>query len=83
MYGVVKDNIKMYYAIRLEFKVTNNKAEYEVVVAGLAIAKASRAKEVNMKADSQVIVGQIIGKYLAKGKRLKRNLQQVYEGHAF
>lgn len=38
------------------FKVTNNEAEYEALVAGLAIAMKMGTTEIIVKADSQVVV---------------------------
>lgn len=57
----VNDREESYHAVRLNFKVTNNKAEYKAMLTRLAIVKASRGQEVKMKANSQVVVGQIIG----------------------
>lgn len=51
VYIAFEEGTETYYVMRLGFKVTNNKAKYEVVLAGLAIAEASGAKEVEMKAD--------------------------------
>lgn len=49
------------YAIRFGFKTTNNEAEYEVVVAGLAMAQEFGAENVGMRSNSKVIVGYIQG----------------------
>jgi hypothetical protein len=46
-------------SLRLEFKTTNNKAEYEAVVAGLEMALELGADSVEVRSDSQVIVGHI------------------------
>ena len=43
------------YAARLEFKATNNIAEYEGLILGLNKAKALGAKTVLAKTDSQVV----------------------------
>lgn len=56
--------------------MTNNEAEYKAIFAGLAIAKVS-GKEVKMKADSQVVFGQVTWQYLAKGDKLIKYLHQV------
>lgn len=47
------------YAIRMGFKTTNNKAEYEVVITGLAIAWKLGAQNIKVRNDSKVITGQI------------------------
>ena len=41
--------------IRLDFPTTNNEAEYEALVAGLDLAKATRAENMIVHYDSQVI----------------------------
>jgi ribonuclease HI len=56
-------------SLRLEFKTTNNEAEYEVVIAGLGMALELGAESVEIQSDSQVIVGHIRGEFEAKGKR--------------
>jgi ribonuclease HI len=40
------------YTIRLGFKVTNNEAEYEVVIAGLAIAAELGVQNIEVRSDS-------------------------------
>ncbi|XP_040994290.1 uncharacterized protein LOC121240831 [Juglans microcarpa x Juglans regia] len=78
-YIVASEGKESYHVVRLEFKVTNNEAEYEAVLASLAIMKGLGGKEVEMKADSQVVVGQITWEYLARGSKLIKYLHQVQE----
>ena len=40
------------YAVRLQFSATNNEAKYEVLLTGLSLAKALRAKNLIVQADS-------------------------------
>ena len=47
--------------IRLDFPITNNKAEYGALVAGLDLARAVGAENIIMHYDSQVITSQING----------------------
>ena len=63
--------------IRLDFPTTNNEAEYEVLVAGLDLARAAGATSVVIYCDFQVITNQINGDYECKGKRMKLYLDQV------
>ena len=63
--------------LRLEFRTTNNEAEYEAVIAGLRMALELGAKFVKIRSDSQVIVGHIRGKFEAKGERMKMYLSKV------
>jgi ribonuclease HI len=53
------------YVARLEFKATNNIAEYEGLILGLNKAKALGAKIVLAKTDSQVVAGQVKKEYTA------------------
>jgi ribonuclease HI len=46
-------------SFRLEFKTTNNEAEYKAVVTGLRLALELGAKSVEVRSDSQVIVGHV------------------------
>ena len=65
------------YMVRLDFPTTNNEAEYEVLVAGLDLARAARATSVVICSESQVITNQVNGDYECKGERMKRYLDQV------
>ena len=56
-------------SLRLEFRTTNNEAEYEAVIAGLGMAFELGAVSVEIRSDSQVIVGHIRGEFEAKGKK--------------
>lgn len=49
---VASDGVESYHAIQLNFKVTNNEAEYKAVLAGLAIVTTLGGEEVEMKTDS-------------------------------
>ena len=63
--------------VRLDFPTTNNEAEYEVLVAGLDLAKAAGGARVVLYYDSQVVTNQVNGDYKCKGKIMKRYLDQV------
>ncbi|XP_040996107.1 uncharacterized protein LOC121242287 [Juglans microcarpa x Juglans regia] len=79
VYIVTSEGKELYHTVRLEFKVTNNEAEYEAVLAVLAITRVLGGEEVEMKAKSQVVVGQITWEYLARGSKLIKYLHQVQE----
>jgi ribonuclease HI len=64
-------------SLRLEFKTTNNEAEYEAIVAGLEMALELGADSVEVWNDSQVIVGHIRGEFEAKGEKMKKYLAKV------
>ena len=63
--------------VRLDFPITNNEAEYEVLIAGLDLAKVAGAMSVVIYCDSQVVTTQVHGDYECKGERMKRYLDQV------
>ena len=59
-------------ALKIEFKATNNQAEYEVVLAGLHLAYDIGACEVACKSNSQLVVNQIKGKFEVKELLLQK-----------
>ncbi|GFS37177.1 hypothetical protein Acr_00g0050430 [Actinidia rufa] len=68
---------QMEYAIRMEFKATNNEAEYEALLAGLRIAAELGAQSLDIFSDSQLVVNQVQGEYLAKDARMIAYLGEV------
>ena len=62
---IAPSGLRSKYAARLEFKATNNIAEYEGLILGLNKAKALGAKIILAKTDSQVMAGQVKKEYLA------------------
>jgi len=63
--------------IRLDFRTTNNEAEYEALVAGLDLARAAEARNIVVYCDSQVVTSQINGNYECKSERMKKYFQEV------
>ncbi|XP_059638806.1 uncharacterized protein LOC132281085 [Cornus florida] len=55
------------YALRFGFKVTNNKAEYEALIAGLKLAKVIGVEQLIPYTDSQLIAGQVAHKTIRQG----------------
>uniref|UniRef100_A0A2N9GG66 RNase H type-1 domain-containing protein n=1 Tax=Fagus sylvatica TaxID=28930 RepID=A0A2N9GG66_FAGSY len=68
---------KFEYAIQLRFRATNNKAEYEVLLAGLKLSKNMGIKNLTVKSDSQLVIGQVKGEYEAREDRMKKYLTVV------
>ncbi|XP_076890282.1 uncharacterized protein LOC143541309 [Bidens hawaiensis] len=64
------------YSIKLNFKSTNNEAEYEAFLAGLWIAKKLGVKYLEARVDSMLIEGQINGTYEAKNDVMVSYLSQ-------
>ncbi|XP_076946904.1 uncharacterized protein LOC143618680 [Bidens hawaiensis] len=65
------------YAIKLDFKSTNNEAEYEAFLAGLRIAKKLGVKHLESRVDSMLTAGQINGTYEAKNDVMASYLSQA------
>jgi len=61
----------------LEFKATNNIAEYEGLVLGLNKVKALGARTLLAKTDSQVVAGQVEKEYMAREPELAKYLAIV------
>ncbi|XP_015950200.1 uncharacterized protein LOC107475065 [Arachis duranensis] len=78
-------------SVRYEFPVSNNQAEYEALLAGLALAREVGAKVLEANTDSQVVSSQINGdyhtrdpllqQYLAKVNKLKEGFERVTIQH--
>jgi len=56
---------------------TNNQAEYKAIIAALQEAIRLGARQVELNADSELVVRQIKGKYRVKNAALKPLYQQV------
>ncbi|XP_021991287.1 uncharacterized protein LOC110888050 [Helianthus annuus] len=67
------------YAIKLDFKNTNNEAEYEAFLAGLRLAIKMGAQNLRARVDSLLIASQINGLYDAKGEIMALYLDQAKE----
>ncbi|XP_070047071.1 uncharacterized protein [Nicotiana tomentosiformis] len=58
-------------------KLTNNEAEYEVMIAGLELTKNLRAKVIEAKCDSLLMVNQVNGTFKVKEERMRRYLDKL------
>jgi len=58
-------------------KQTNNVAEYQGLVLGLRRARQMGAREVEIRADSQLLIRQLQGKYAVKNEVLKRLYEEA------
>ncbi|XP_076891412.1 uncharacterized protein LOC143542794 [Bidens hawaiensis] len=65
------------YVLRLEFKSTNNEAEYDALLAGLRIAKKLGARHLEAHVDSMLAANQIEGSYDAKYDKMASYLAQA------
>ena len=68
-----KDVLK--YGVQLQFPATNNEAKYEAILTSLRIARALGIKNLRLRIDSKLIVGQITNEYEVKEERMKKYIQ--------
>ncbi|XP_072087204.1 uncharacterized protein [Arachis hypogaea] len=59
-------------SVRYEFPVSNNQAEYEALLAGLALAREVGAKIIEVNTDFQVVSSQINGDYQTRDPLLQQ-----------
>ena len=69
----------MEYALKFGFQASNNKAEYEAVIARLNLAHTMEADQLEVSSDSQLVVKQIEDSYEARGKKMILYLKKVQE----
>ncbi|XP_073154221.1 uncharacterized protein [Henckelia pumila] len=75
------DEIRL--AVRLNFRASNNEAEYEVVLIGLRAAKQVGAGRVHLYSDSQLIAQQVNGSYEIKSENFKEYMKAIVEARGF
>ena len=63
--------------LKLDFLATNNKAEYEALMMGMAMVQRMSGKSVKIFLDSRLVVGQVKGEFKAKDERIQGYLSQV------
>ncbi|XP_021991948.1 uncharacterized protein LOC110888747 [Helianthus annuus] len=76
---VSPDSQELTYAIRLDFKSTNNETEYEALLAGLCLAFKLGVQHLEAHVDSLLVAGQIRGDYAAKGDIVILYLEQAMQ----
>ncbi|XP_071913979.1 uncharacterized protein [Coffea arabica] len=74
------------YALRFDFRASNNESEYEALIAGMEMARKLGVRSIKVYSDSQLIVNQVWGsyevkegplrKYVAKTRELKGQFEQ-------
>ena len=63
--------------VQLQFPTMNSEMKYEAVLACLKVGRALRVKNLRLRSDSKLIVGQITNEYEAKEERMKKYLQMM------
>ena len=64
-------------SLRLDFPTTNNEAEYEALLIGMAMVQRMGGKSIKLFSDSRLVVGQVKGEFEAKDERMQGYLSQV------
>ncbi|KAI3468832.1 hypothetical protein Pfo_025495 [Paulownia fortunei] len=65
------------FAVRFEFKTSNNEAEYEALVRGLKMALELGVKQLSIFSDSRLVMQQVRGEFMSKEKRMRSYVEQV------
>ena len=64
-------------SLRLDFLATNNEAEYEALLEGIAMVLRMGGKSIKLFSDSRLVVSQVKGEFEAKDERMRGYLSQV------
>ncbi|KAJ8480110.1 hypothetical protein OPV22_023837 [Ensete ventricosum] len=65
------------HALRLGFRATNNEAEYEALLFGLKVAADLGAEDIEVFTDSQLVAGQVNGKFETRETAMIKYLAEV------
>ncbi|PKA66233.1 hypothetical protein AXF42_Ash006930 [Apostasia shenzhenica] len=68
----------LHHAVTLQFKATNNQAEYEALITGLNFALSMAVKYIQVFSDSQLVVNQVNQAFETKDEVLRKYLQQAW-----
>ena len=63
--------------LRSTFRTSNNEAEYEVLLAGLRLARELQVDSLQVFSDSKLVVSQISGEFQARDGRMATCLERV------
>lgn len=66
------------YALRSNFRTSNNEAEYEALLVGLRMAHSMGATCLLIMSESQLVVNQITEEFQAKHSKMAKYLERVY-----
>ena len=74
---IIPEKLVMEKSLRLGFLATNNEAEYEALLAGMAVVKKLGGEVVEVYSDSRLVVGQVSGEFEARYERMRGYLVKV------
>ena len=64
-------------SLRLDFSATNNEAEYEALLIGMAMVQRMGGKSIKLFSDLRLVVDQVKGEFEAKDERMQGYLSQI------
>ena len=64
-------------SLKLDFSATNNEAEYEALLVGMAMVQRMGGKSIKIFSNSSLVVSQVRGEFEAKVERMQGYLSQV------
>ena len=70
---------KIHCAIHFGFKSSNNKAEYEALIAGLCLARELQVHNVKIFNNSELVVNQVNNIYLERGEKMVAYIEKAKE----
>ncbi|XP_074323402.1 uncharacterized protein LOC141660323 [Apium graveolens] len=73
------EGFKVQTAISFNFPATNNQAEYEALIAGLKLSRTLKVQDLKIYSDSQIVVKQTNGEYIAKDPTLAKYVEKKNE----
>ena len=71
------EKIRIEKSLRLNFLVTNNEAEYETLIKGMAMVQRMCGKSIKTFSDSKLVICQVKKEFEAKDERMQGYLSQV------
>ena len=71
------ERITIEKSLRLDFSATNNKAEYEALLVGMAMVQKIGGKAIEIFFDSRLVVGQVWGELEARDPKMQEYLNQL------
>ncbi|XP_062114054.1 uncharacterized protein LOC133825076 [Humulus lupulus] len=74
---IVLEGHRFHTTLRFVFDASNNEAEYEVLLAGVRVAKEFKENEIQCFIDSQLVVNHVLGEYKARGIKMEACLAKV------
>ena len=71
---ITPEGIRLEHSFRLGFRASNNEAEYEALLQGMAMVQKMGGKALEVFSDSRLVVGQVKGELEAKDVRMQEYL---------